>query len=183
MTKTIRRPFSLEEAIPLLERTPQTLVAMLRGLPTGWLECNEGGETFSPYDVVGHLIHGEKTDWMPRARMILETGDTRPFEPFDRFAQREASRGKTLDELLDEFARLRAANIAALKALELAPSDLERRGMHPKLGSVTMRQLLATWVAHDLDHVVQVARVIARQYTDEVGPWTAHLRIISGAQG
>jgi hypothetical protein len=156
---------------------------MLRGLPDVWLRCNEGENTFSPYDVVGHLIHGEKTDWMPRARMILETGDARPFEPFDRFAQREASRGKTLDGLLEEFARLRAANIAALRTLKLAPSDLERRGKHPTLGSVTMRQLLATWVAHDLDHVVQVARVIARQYTDEVGPWTAHLRIISGAQG
>jgi hypothetical protein len=183
MTQTIRRAFSLEEAIPILERTPRTLDAMLRGLPTAWLECNEGGDTFSPYDVVGHLIHGEKTDWMPRARMILETGDARPFEPFDRFAQNEASRGKRLDELLDEFARLRAGNIAALKALKLAPSDLDRRGKHPTLGSVTMRQLLATWVAHDLDHMVQVARVIARQYTDEVGPWTAHLRIISGSQG
>jgi hypothetical protein len=183
MPDNTRRAFSLEEAIPILERTPRTLDAMLRGLPDAWLLCNEGGDTFSPYDVVGHLIHGEKTDWMPRARMILETGDARPFEPFDRFAQREASHGKTLDELLDEFARLRAGNIAALKALELAPSDLERRGKHPKLGSVTMRQLLATWVAHDLDHVIQIARVIARQYTDEVGPWTAHLRIISGTQG
>jgi hypothetical protein len=115
--------------------------------------------------------------------MILETGDARAFEPFDRFAQNEASRGKTLNDLLDEFARLRAGNIAALKALKLAPSDLERRGMHPKLGSVTMRQLLAAWVAHDLDHVIQIARVIGRQYADEVGPWTAHLRIISGTQG
>jgi DinB family protein len=183
MTQTIRRAFSLEEAIPILTSTPRTLDAMLRGLPTAWLECNEGGDTFSPYDVVGHLIHGEKTDWMPRARMILETGDARPFEPFDRFAQNEASRGKTLDELLDEFARLRAANIAALKAIKLAPSDLDRRGKHPTLGSVTMRQLLATWVAHDLDHVIQIARVMGRQYTDEVGPWTAHLRIISGSKG
>ena len=183
MPETTQRAFSLEEAIPILERTPRTLDAMLRGLPDAWLRCNEGEDTFSPFDVVGHLIHGEKTDWMPRARMILETGDARPFEPFDRFAQNEASRGKTLDELLDEFSRLRAANIAALKALELAPSDLERRGKHPKLGSVTMRQLLATWVTHDLDHVIQIARVIGRQYTDEVGPWTAHLRIISGTQG
>jgi hypothetical protein len=183
MPDTTRRAFSLEEAIPILTRTPRTLDVMLRGLPDVWLRCNEGESTFSPFDVVGHLIHGEKTDWMPRARMILETGDTRPFEPFDRFAQREASRGKTLDELLDEFSRLRAANVAALEALELGPSDLERRGKHPTLGSVTMRQLLATWVAHDLDHVIQIARVIGRQYTDEVGPWTAHLRIISGTQG
>jgi hypothetical protein len=183
MPDTSQRAFSLDEAIPILERTPRTLDAILRGLPDAWLHCNEGTDTFSPFDVVGHLIHGEKTDWMPRARMILETGDQRAFEPFDRFAQKEASRGKTLDELLDEFARLRAANIAALKALALKPSDLDRRGQHPKLGSVTLRQLLATWVAHDLDHVIQIARVIGRQYTDEVGPWTAHLRIISGTQG
>jgi len=183
MPDTSQRAFSLGEAIPILERTPRTLDAILRGLPDAWLHCNEGADTFSPFDVVGHLIHGEKTDWMPRARMILETGDQRAFEPFDRFAQKEASRGKTLDELLDEFARLRAANIAALKALALKPSDLDRRGQHPKLGSVTLRQLLATWVAHDLDHVIQIARVIGRQYTDEVGPWTAHLRIISGTQG
>ena len=183
MPTAIRRAFSLEEAIPVLERTPRTLDAMLRGLPAPWIRCNEGEDTFSPFDVVGHLIHGEKTDWMPRARMILQTGDQRAFEPFDRFAQWEASRGKKLEELLDEFAGLRAANIEALKALNLSTSDLDRRGKHPKLGSVTMRQLLATWVAHDLDHVIQIARVIGRQYTDEVGPWTAHLRIISGTQG
>jgi len=183
MPDTSQRAFSLDEAIPILERTPRTLDAILRGLPDAWLHCNEGADTFSPFDVVGHLIHGEKTDWMPRVRMILETGDQRAFEPFDRFAQKEASRGKTLDELLDEFARLRAANIAALKALAIKPSDLDRRGKHPKLGAVTMRQLLATWVAHDLDHVIQIARVIGRQYTDEVGPWTVHLRIISGTQG
>ena len=183
MPDTYQRSFSLEEAIPILERTPRVVDAMLRGLPDAWVHCNEGADTFSPFDVVGHLIHGEKTDWMPRVRMILQTGDQRAFEPFDRFAQWEASRGKKLEELLDEFARLRAANIAALKALNLSASDLDRRGKHPKLGSVTMRQLLATWVAHDLDHVIQIARVIGRQYTDEVGPWTAHLRIISGKQG
>jgi len=178
-----RRAFSLREAIPILERTPRTLDAMLRGLPDVWIHCNEGADTFSPFDVVGHLIHGEKTDWMPRAHMILDTRDQRAFEPFDRFAQKEASRGKTLDELLDEFARLRAANILGLKALTLRSPELDFRGKHPKLGSVTLRQLLATWVAHDLDHVIQIARVIGRQYTDEVGPWTAHLRIISGTQG
>ena len=183
MPDTSQRSFALEEAIPILERTPRTIDAMLRGLPDAWLQCNEGENTFSPFDVVGHLIHGEKTDWMPRGRMILETGDQRAFEPFDRFAQWEASRGKTLAELLDEFARLRAANIAALKALQLSAPDLDRRGKHPKLGAVTMRQLLAAWVAHDLDHIIQIARVIGRQYTDEVGPWTAHLRIISGTQG
>ncbi|HKO22435.1 MAG TPA: DinB family protein [Candidatus Eisenbacteria bacterium] len=183
MPELMRRAFVMGEAIPILERTPRVLDAMLRGLPDAWLRCNEGADTFSPFDVVGHLIHGEKTDWMPRARMILATGEERAFEPFDRFAQTEASRGKTLDRLLDEFASLRAANIAALKALALTTSDLDKRGKHPKLGSVTLRQLLATWVAHDLDHVIQIARVIGRQYTDEVGPWTAHLRIISGTQG
>ena len=183
MLDTTKRAFSLEEAIPVLERTPRVIDAMLRGLPDAWLRCNEGPDTFSPFDVVGHLIHGEKTDWMPRVRMILETGDQRAFEPFDRFAQNEASRGKALDELLDEFAQLRTANIAALKALQLSADDLDRRGKHPKLGPVTMRQLLAAWVAHDLDHVIQIARVIGRQYTEEVGPWTAHLRIVSGTQG
>ena len=162
MPDTTQRAFSLEEAIPILERTPRVIDAMLRGLPDAWLHCNEGPDTFSPFDVVGHLIHGEKTDWMPRVRMILETGDQRPFEPFDRFAQWEASRGKSLEELLEEFARLRTANIAALKALQLSVDDLDRRGKHPKLGSVTMRQLLAAWVAHDLDHVIQIARVIGR---------------------
>ena len=183
MLDNSRRAFSLGEAIPILERTPHTIDAILRGLPDAWLLCNEGPDTFSPYDVVGHLIHGEKTDWMPRVRMILQSGDQHAFEPFDRFAQWEASRRASLDELLDEFARLRAANIAALQTLKLTSADLDRRGKHPKLGTVTMRQLLATWVAHDLDHVIQIARVMGRQYTDEVGPWTAHLRIISGTQG
>jgi len=183
MPTTFQRSFSLEEAIPLLERTPRVIDAMLHGLPDVWLRCNEGVDTFSPFDVVGHLIHGEKTDWMPRARMILATGEERAFEPFDRFAQTDASRGKTLDQLLEEFAALRAANVASLGGLALTTPDLDRRGKHPKLGTVTLRQLLAAWVAHDLDHVIQIARVMGRQYTDEVGPWTAHLRIISGTQG
>ena len=183
MTDRTRRAFSLEEAIPILERTPRAIDVMLRGLPDDWVRCNEGEATFTPFEVVGHLIHGERTDWMPRARMILESGDARTFEPFDRFAQSTASQGKALDELLDEFARLRAANIASLRMLRLLPSDLDRPGRHPTLGAVTMRQLLATWVAHDLDHMVQIARVLARQYADEVGPWRSHLRIISGSQG
>ena len=132
---------------------------------------------------MGHLIHGERTDWMPRAKIILEHGDARAFVPFDRFAQFAASEGRTLDNLLDEFAALRRGNLRELEALGLAPADLERRGRHPELGVVTLGQLLATWVAHDLDHVVQVSRVLARQYADEVGPWRAYLRIISGAQG
>ena len=178
-----RRPFVIEEATPILARTPATVDALLRGLPDGWIGANEGGETWSPFDVLGHLIHGEHTDWLPRARIILEHGDTRPFDKFDRFAQFRASQGRTLPEMLDEFASLRAANLRELEALALTDADLDRRGMHPELGPVTMRQLLATWVAHDLDHVVQISRVLARQYSDEVGPWRAYLRIISGAQG
>jgi hypothetical protein len=178
-----RRPFVVEEAAAILARTPATLDALLRGLPEGWLTAHEGGETWSPFDVVGHLIHGERTDWMPRARMILEHGEARPFDPFDRFAQSALSKGRTLGSLLDEFAALRHDNVRDLAALALTPADLDRRGRHPSLGVVTLRQLLATWVAHDLDHVVQVSRVLARQYSGEVGPWRAYLRIISGTQG
>jgi hypothetical protein len=156
---------------------------LLRGLPAGWIAAHEGGETWSPFDVVGHLIHGERTDWIPRVRIILEHGETRPFETFDRFAQFERSSGRSLESLLDEFAKLRAANLRELAALRLTEADLLRRGRHPALGVVTLRQLLATWVAHDLDHVIQIARVLATQYSDEVGPWRAYLRVISGQQG
>ena len=178
-----RRTFALDEATAVLARTPATLDAMLRGLPDGWIQAHEGGETWSPFDVIGHLIHGEQTDWVPRARIILEHGETRAFDKFDRFAQFELSKGRTLDSLLDEFAVLRRANLRDLAALEITEADLDRRGTHPGLGVVTLGQLLATWVAHDLDHVVQVARVMARQYSDAVGPWRAYLRVISGEQG
>jgi hypothetical protein len=176
-----RRKFALADAMTLLERTPATLDALLRDLPDSWLSGHEGGDTWSPFDVLGHLIHGERTDWMPRVRMILEHGDTRHFEPFDRFAQFEASRGHTLSSLLDEFASLRRAGLHDLESLQLSERDLDRRGRHPALGIVTLRQLLSTWVAHDLDHVVQISRVLAAQYTDEVGPWRAYLRVISGS--
>jgi len=178
-----RRAFALDEATAVLARTPATLDAMLRGLPDGWIQAHEGGETWSPFDVIGHLIHGEQTDWVPRARIILEHGEARAFDKFDRFAQFELSQGRTLDSLLDEFAVLRRANLRDLAALEITEADLDRRGAHPGLGVVTLGQLLATWVAHDLDHVVQVARVLARQYSDAVGPWRAYLRVISGEQG
>jgi hypothetical protein len=178
-----QRPFLIEEAIAILSRTPPTLDALLRGLPEGWIAANEGGDTWSPFDVIGHLIHGERTDWMPRARIILEHGETRPFEKFDRLAQFAESEGRTLASLLDEFAALRQDNLRALESLHLTDADLDRRGRHPALGVVTLRQLFATWVAHDLDHVMQVSRVLARQYSEEVGPWRAYLRIISGAQG
>jgi hypothetical protein len=176
-----RRAFDLDEAAAILARTPATLDALLRGLPAGWITAHEGGESWSPFDVLGHLIHGERTDWIGRARIILEHGEARAFEPFDRFAQFRESEGKTLEELLDEFARLRRRNLAALAALHLTAADLARRGRHPAFGVVTLRQLLATWVTHDLDHLFQVTRVLAGQYTDEVGPWRAYLRIVSGA--
>jgi hypothetical protein len=182
-TDRLRRPFVLDEGIAILARTPGTLDALLRGLPEGWTAANEGGETWSPFDVVGHLIQGERTDWVPRARIILEHGETRSFERFDRFAQFAASQGRTLASLLDEFAALRRENLRALAELRLTDMDLDRRGRHPELGAVSLRQLLATWVAHDLDHVMQIARVLARQYSEEVGPWRAYLRVISGTQG
>jgi DinB family protein len=182
-TDRTRRLFVLEEAVAILTRTPATLDLLLRDLPAGWIDAHEGGTTWSPFDVVGHLIHGERTDWMPRARMILAAGDTRTFEPFDRFAQVAASSGRTLASLLDEFAALRQDNLRALAALQLTEPDLDRHGRHPEFGPVTLRQLLATWVAHDLDHLMQISRVLARQYSGEVGPWRAYLRIISGSQG
>jgi hypothetical protein len=178
-----RRPFALDEAVAILARTPAVLDAMLRGLPDGWISSNEGVETWSPFDVIGHLIHGEQTDWMPRARIILEYGETRAFDKFDRFAQFAAPNGRTLASLLDEFALLRQRNLEDLTALGLTARDLDRRGTHPELGVVTLRQLLATWTAHDLDHIVQISRVLSTQYADEVGPWRAYLRIISGTQG
>jgi hypothetical protein len=182
-TDRTRRPFVLDEAVAVLSRTPATLNTLLRNLPDGWIAAHEGGETWSPFDVIGHLIHGERTDWIPRAKMILEHGDDRPFEKFDRFAQFEVSKGRTLASLLDEFDSLRRRNLRDLESLQLTEAQLDRRGRHPELGVVTLRQLLATWLAHDLDHVVQISRAIARQYTDEVGPWRAYLRIISGTQG
>jgi hypothetical protein len=178
-----RRELVIPEAVALLTRTPNTLDTWLRDLPQCWIVAHEGGDTWSPIDVVGHLIHGERTDWMARVQRILDHGDTVPFEPFDRLAQFRESSGRTMPELLDEFARLRAANVQALMALELDETALNRPGLHPSLGRVTLRQLLATWVAHDLDHLMQIARVMARQYADAVGPWRAYLRIISGHQG
>ena len=182
-TSRTRRAVTLDEATAVLARTPAMLDALLRGLPDGWIHAHEGGETWSPFDVIGHLIHGERTDWIPRARIILDYGEAKPFDKFDRFAQFELAKGRTLDSLLDEFATLRRTSLRDLAALDLTDADLERRGMHPAFGSVTLGQLLATWVAHDLDHAIQVARVMGRQYSDAVGPWRAYLRVISGEQG
>jgi len=170
--------FDLDEAIAVLARTPGALRESLSGLPSGWIQGNEGPGTWSPFDVVGHLIHGERTDWIPRARIILEHGGTRPFQRFDRVAMFRESKGRTLDQLLDEFARLRSANLDTLRGFELTPADLAKPGTHPELGAVTLAQLLATWVVHDLDHVTQVARVMAKQYASEVGVWTAYLSVL-----
>lgn len=182
MNRRDRRPVVLAEAVAILGRTPSLLNAWLLGLPAAWLDAHEGGETWSPVEVVGHLVHGEREDWMPRLRRLLEHGPALPFDPFDRFAQLR-ERGRPVADLLAEFERRRAANLGDLVAMGLGESDLERTGMHPDLGPVTLRQLLACWVAHDLDHVMQIARVLGTQYADEVGPWRAYLRVISGRQG
>lgn len=172
--------FHLDHAVSLLERTPAALTALLDGLPEPWVRGDDGPETWSPFDIVGHLNHGERTDWLPRARIILAHGAARPFEPFDRSAMLQADRGAALGELLETFAALRAQNLASLRGLALTEADLGRRGTHPDLGTVTMRQLLATWVAHDLSHLAQIAEVMARQYRAEVGPWAAYLPVLEG---
>jgi len=168
----------LKQTIALLSRTPSSLNALLRGLPGSWTQTNEGPGTWTVFDVIGHLIHGELTDWMPRARMILEHGESRAFEPFDRLAQERESKGKTLPELLDGFARLRTKNLEDLGAMDLQPSDFARKGKHPALGSVTLGQLLATWAVHDLTHVHQISRIMAHQYREEVGPWSPYLGVL-----
>lgn len=170
--------FNLDDALAVLEATPPTLAALLSGLSPIWVLATEGEGTWSPFDVLGHLVHGERTDWIPRARHIL-AGDARPFEPFDRTAMLAESRGKGLDELLATFAKLRAENLAELRTMRLSLADLERTGQHPELGAVTLQQLLATWVVHDLDHVGQIARVMAKVYGDEVGPWRAYVSILN----
>jgi hypothetical protein len=170
--------FELDTGIAVLERTPGALRAMLEGLPAGWIEGTEGPDTWSPFDVVGHLIHGERTDWIPRAQIILAHGPNRRFTPFDRFAQFRESQGKSLADLLDEFARLRAENLVVLKGWRLSDAQLALEGEHPELGTVTLRQLLATWVAHDLGHIAQSARVMAKQYREAVGPWRQYLPVM-----
>ncbi len=171
--------FTLPEGIAILERTPRTVRGMLEGLPSTWTNATEGPETWSPYVVLGHLIHGERTDWIPRARIILEQGDDRRFTPYDRLAQFQESEGKSLGDLLDEFEQVRAENVRVLKGWNVSDAQLTLEAIHPAFGAVTLRQLLATWVAHDLGHVVQMARVMARQYRDVIGPWTAYLSVMN----
>ena len=170
--------YSFEKSIQILERTPRVLKTLLSGLDDAWTMQNEGENTWSAYDVMGHLIHGETTDWIQRLEIILDTNSDHKFKPFDRFAQFEESKGKTLDQLLDEFEKRRMQNLEKFKSLNLNESHLDMPGIHPAFGNVTMRQLLATWVAHDLGHTGQIVRVMAKQYKEEVGPWVEYLRIL-----
>ena len=169
----------LDHAKDILRRTPETLRFLLADLPEDWLKANEGTDTWSPFDVVGHLIHGEETDWIPRARIILEHGENRAFTPFNREAMFEESKDKSIAELLNTFARLRAESLQQLDNLNLTPELLEKRGLHPELGPVTLSQLLATWVVHDLSHIGQIVRVMSKQYGDAVGPWKAYLPVLT----
>jgi uncharacterized damage-inducible protein DinB len=171
--------FDVSNAIEILEQTPFVVETLLTRLSPGWTSNNEGKETWSPYDVVGHLIHGEKTDWIPRMEIILSINPGKEFQPFDRFAQFKDSHRKNLRDLLDEFKTLRAENIRVLKEKKLSEADLMKTGIHPDFGSVTLKQLLSTWVVHDLEHIAQIARVMSKQYKDEVGPWTKYLPILN----
>jgi hypothetical protein len=171
-------PHNLDQTIALISRTPATLNSLLRDLPEAWTHSNEGDKTWSCYDVVGHLIHGERTDWIPRTKRILEFGDSKAFDRFDRFAQERESRGKSLPQLLDEFTRLRAASIAELRALNLTEKDLARYGLHPELGLVTLSELLAGWAAHDLTHLHQISRIMAHQYRNSIGPWNKYMGVM-----
>ena len=171
--------FELASSLDILRRTPATLRALLDGADDAWTRSNEGPDTFSPFDVVGHLIDGEETDWMPRARIILSRDPAATFAPYDRFRHYQRNRGRSLASLLEEFDRLRAANLEGLAAWNLGDAELDLQATHPSLGPVSLRQLLATWVAHDLGHVAQVARVMAKQYRDQVGPWVEYLPVLT----
>lgn len=171
--------YQLDEAIDLLGRTPGVLRTLLAGLPEPWIRGNEGADTFSPFDVVGHLIDGEETDWMARASIILGQGPDLTFQPYDRFRHRQRNVGRSLESLLEEFARLRAANLAQVREWKLTEGHLALPGLHPRLGPVTLRHLLSTWVAHDLGHLAQIARVMAKQYSSEVGPWIQFLPVLT----
>lgn len=171
--------FELASGRAVLARTPVVLDSWLRGLPAEWIADNEGPDTWSPYDVLGHLIHGERTDWISRLEILLEHGPTRAFDPFDRFAQFRESEGKSIDQLLDQFTALRAANLRALDATSISTDLLSSPGLHPSLGPVTLRNLLATWVAHDLGHIAQIARVMSKRYAEDVGPWREYLPVLT----
>lgn len=174
--------FSVTRSIEILERTPYVLEVLLRDLSPFWTDQNEGPDTWSPYDVIGHLIHGDRTDYINRLQIIMSNSDQRQFTPFDRFAQFRESQGKSLAELLTEFKTVRSANVAILRSLNLSDDDLKKTGIHPVFGEVTLAQLLSTWTVHDLDHISQISRVMAKQYHDDVGPWVAYLRILKPLQ-
>ena len=169
---------NLQETIALLSRTPTALETLLLGLSDTWISRNEGNGTWNAFGVIGHLVHGERADWIPRAKRILQHGQTIAFDPFDRLAQERESLGKSLQDLLEEFARLRAGNLAELDRMKLSPEDLERKGRHLSLGVVTLSQLLATWAAHDLTHLHQISRIMAHQYREAVGHWSAYLGVM-----
>jgi len=171
--------FQLDQSMDLLRRTPGTLRELLAGLDDGWSRATEGPDTFSPFDIVGHLIDGEETDWVPRARIILARGPSLAFEPYDRFRHRARNAGRSLESLLEEFARLRADNLAVVRSWALTEKQLELPGEHPELGRVTLRQLMATWTVHDLGHLAQAARVMAKQYREEIGPWAPYLPVVT----
>lgn len=168
----------VEQCLLVLTRTPGTFEAMLGGMPEAWTNIDEGPGTWSPYAVMGHLAHAERVDWIPRLKIILEHGQSRPFQPFDREAMFRESVGKTMADLLAEFRELRAENLERLRALRLGPAELARTGMHPAFGAVTARQLLATWTAHDMGHVVQVSRTLAKNLKTDVGPWVQYLSVM-----
>lgn len=171
--------FQITRALEILQRTPAVIESMLEGLSDEWLYKNEGGESWSPYDILGHLIHGERTDWISRMDIILEGNEDNTFTPFDRFAQFEESKGKTLNQLLDEFSQLRKHNLNILRGRQLTQDELKLKATHPELGKVSLSQLLASWVVHDLNHIAQISRVMAYQYRDEVGPWKAYMGILN----
>ncbi|MEO9871262.1 DinB family protein [Ekhidna sp.] len=170
--------FDLNKSLEILERTPVVIKGLLSGISTDWTSSNEGENTWSPFDIVGHLVHGEEVDWLPRTKIILQHGNSQPFEPFDRFAQFEKSKGKSLNQLLDEFEQLRTANLKELRVLNIMDDDLSKTGMHPGLGKITLQNLLSSWTVHDLGHIVQISRVLAKQYTSEVGPWTQYMAVL-----
>ncbi|WP_233783423.1 DinB family protein [Flavivirga eckloniae] len=171
--------YNLEQALEILERTPNTLSSLLSGLSDEWVYANEGDDTWSAFDIVGHLIHGEKTDWIIRTKIVLSHAESKTFKTFDRFAQFENSKGKTLQQLLEEFSELRLENLKTLKELQITESQFNMKAIHPELGKVTLKELLATWVTHDLGHIAQIAHVMAKQYKDEVGSWKAYITILS----
>ena len=171
--------YDIAKSLEILERTPSVLTSLLSGIDDEWIMNNEGPDTFSPYDVIGHLVYGEKTDWLVRVKIILDHGTSKSFDPFERFAMYEESKGKTIQQLLYEFEEIRKHNIIWVRSLDLQEPDYDKKGMHPKLGEVTLRNLLAAWVVHDLTHIAQITRVMAKQYKMEIGPWVEFFRILN----